>query len=171
QMTTTYAILLRGVNIGKRKVKSAELKSCFTDAGYANVQTVLATGNIILESEEKPKALRQNVEKLLWQTFDFRVKVGLVTQEQLAQIIKDCPFSQQKDYHRYVLFADQMIDLNKAAVADELETVKAGKGVIYWQVKKGFTLRSKFSKSSSKLLKHTFSTTRNINTLEKILKK
>ncbi|HLR37666.1 MAG TPA: DUF1697 domain-containing protein [Chitinophagaceae bacterium] len=166
-----YAVLLRGVNIGGRKVKSAELKDCFAQAGYKKVKTVLATGNVIIQSEKTPEELRPQIEKTLLDKFNFSIKVGLVSEEKLHQIIEDCPFEKQENFHRYVLFLDRMIEVNDLPLDAEIETVKTGNNIIYWKVQKGFTLKSKFAKTSQKRLKNTFSTTRNLNTLEKIRKK
>ena len=46
-----YAVLLGGVNIGGRTVKSDELKQSFIKAGFKNPQTVLASGNVIISSD------------------------------------------------------------------------------------------------------------------------
>lgn len=166
-----YVALLRGVNTGRRKVKSAELKECFVEAGYEGVQTVLATGNVIFQSEESPKALRPQIEKMLSDQFDFPIKTGIVSEENLRQIIDSCPFEHRENFHRYVLFIDQMIDPDQIQTDPGAEEVRAGDGVIYWTVQKGQTLHSNFAKQSEKKLKNTFSTTRNLNTLEKIIKK
>lgn len=166
-----YVALLRGVNIGGRKVKSVELKECFTKAGYKNVKTVLATGNVIFQSEKAPEELRPQIEKILLDKFNFPIKVGLVSEEKLNQTIEDCPFEPEENVHRYVLFTDQMIENTDIQFDPATEDVKAGDDVIYWAVQKGQTLKSKFAKQSKKQLKKTFSTTRNLNTLEKIRKK
>lgn len=167
----TYVVLLRGVNIGSRKVKSAELKECFVQAGYKGVETVLATGNVIFQSDETTEKLRPQIEKILLGKFNFPIKAGLVSEEKLNQIIEDCPFEPRENFHRYVLFTDQMMEVEDIQLDPELETIKVGDGVKYWQVQKGRTLDSAFAKSQKKQLKNTFSTIRNLNTLEKIRKK
>ena len=41
---TRYAAFLRGVNLGKRTVKSAELRAAFEELGFSDVKTLLASG-------------------------------------------------------------------------------------------------------------------------------
>lgn len=172
-MKTSYVVLLRGINIGRRKVKSVDLRSCFKAAGYSSVQTVLATGNVLIESSESPNKLRREIEELLHQYFDFEIKIILISANDLLEIIKAYPFSRERDRHDYVVFMRQQIEIFDVESDTEVEVVEqaAKANVIYWQVQKGKTLKSKFAKYSVKLLKTTVYTTRNMNTLEKILKK
>ena len=43
--------LLRGVNLGKRKVIMSELRELVADAGFTGVRTLLASGNLVLDSK------------------------------------------------------------------------------------------------------------------------
>ena len=52
-----YAVLLGAVNVGKRTVKSDALKIAFEKGGFENPQTVLATGNVVIQSAKKPEIL------------------------------------------------------------------------------------------------------------------
>lgn len=164
-------VLLRGVNIGGRKVQTSELKACFINAGYKKVATVLATGNVIIESEKTAERLKPHLEKILLEKFNFPIKIGLVTKDELTKILHEYPFEQQENIHRYVLFMDQMIEVNDLQLDSDIEAIKVGKDLIYWKVQKGFTLKSQFAKVSQKRLKNIFSTTRNLNTLQKVLNK
>ena len=47
---TRYAAFLRGVNVGGVNLKMAEVAKTLEDAGFTNVQTILASGNVVLES-------------------------------------------------------------------------------------------------------------------------
>ena len=49
---TTWVALLRGVNVNGVTVKSAELGALFRDLGFAEVKTVLASGNVRFEADE-----------------------------------------------------------------------------------------------------------------------
>lgn len=167
-----YVALLRGVNIGGRTVKSADLKACFIHAGFANAQTVLATGNVVLESNKTAENLKLDIEKFLLETFDFPIKNCVISSSTLEKIIKNYPFSSaETDYHRYVIFMDSSFEIDSSNLDKNLEAVKSGDGVIYWRVLKGRTLDSDFAKSLAKHSNSHFSTTRNLNTLEKIITK
>ncbi len=165
-------ILLRGVNIGGRKVKSAELKACFAKAGFKNPQTVLATGNVIIESDLDPEKLRPQIEEWLLKTFDFSIKVVVFPIEQLMIIIENYPFTTiDETYHRYIIFQDKNIEKPHIELDNAIEDIRVNGNVIYWYVLKGHTLDSPFAKHLAKVSKKEFSTTRNINTLNKIIKK
>ena len=59
---STWFAFLRGINLGKRQVKMAELRSCLEAAGFAAVKTVVASGNVRLEAEGKAEAIRDKLE-------------------------------------------------------------------------------------------------------------
>ena len=48
---TLFAAFLRGVNVGGVNLKMAEVATALSDAGFTNVRTILATGNVLLESK------------------------------------------------------------------------------------------------------------------------
>ena len=64
-MMTKYAVLLRGVNVGGVNLKMAEVATALTDAGFAAVRTILASGNVLLESSAKAAAVRKKAEAAL----------------------------------------------------------------------------------------------------------
>ena len=48
---TTYIALLKGINVGgNRRLPMADLKAALTEAGFDDVRTVLASGNVVLEA-------------------------------------------------------------------------------------------------------------------------
>ena len=50
---TRFVALLRGVNVGGITVKSAELRALFDELGFADVRTVLASGNVTFASAKR----------------------------------------------------------------------------------------------------------------------
>src|SRR5580693_6121235 len=58
QLMTRYAAFLRGVNVGGVNLKMADVADALAEAGFANVRTILASGNIILESRAGADATR-----------------------------------------------------------------------------------------------------------------
>lgn len=42
-----FAAFLRGVNVGGVNLKMAEVATALTDAGFCNVRTILASGNVV----------------------------------------------------------------------------------------------------------------------------
>ena len=162
------------MNVGGRIVKMAELKACFEKAGFKNVSTVLQSGNVVFEGDKPVAQLKPEIESLLTKTFDYPAKVQVFSLPELAKIVKDYPFKNREGYHSYVIFIENGLEQELAKevgeLPDNLEQVAAGKGVVYWQVERGQTLKSTFGKFLSKAKYKELNTNRNLNTLQKILK-
>src|SRR5438552_3682368 len=103
-----YVALLRGINVGGRIVKMAELKACFEGMGFGDVKTILQTGNVAFESTEKStERLKKQIETGLTQTFNYPAKVQVFTAAQLQQIIDENPFKNGAvNKHQYVIFLE-----------------------------------------------------------------
>lgn len=172
-----YIILLRGVNVGGRTIKMAELKSCFEKNGYLNVQTILQTGNAIIETNEKNIAkLQKKIEAELTAAFHYPAKVLVITPKQLQDILAAFPFKDiTPDFHRYIVFtengAEETLVKGCGTLDKKMEEVKPGERVVYWRVLKGNTLDSVFGKHMNRMAAKHFITNRNMNTLEKIVAK
>ncbi|HEU5122155.1 MAG TPA: DUF1697 domain-containing protein, partial [Candidatus Saccharimonadales bacterium] len=82
----TYILLLRGINVGgKNKVSMTDLKKCLEKLGYSNVLTYIASGNIVLQSNKQPDAIKTQIETVLPQTFKLDselIKVLVLTSTQ-----------------------------------------------------------------------------------------
>jgi uncharacterized protein (DUF1697 family) len=166
-----YVALLRGINVGGRIIKMADLRSCCEKAGLKNVATVLQSGNVIFESDRKN--LKSELEKALQARFNYAARAQVVPVDRLAKIVKQYPFMADDSKHGYVIFFENGLEKQLLSEnipeAPALETFKAGDGVVYWRVDKGSTLKSPLSKYIVKAAYRDFNTNRNINTLRKIL--
>ncbi|GLQ12445.1 hypothetical protein GCM10007913_43780 [Devosia yakushimensis] len=98
-----HVALLRGVNLGKRQVKSAELVAAFQAMGFANVKTLLASGNVLFDGAPE----RGGIEAALEQHFGFAIGTVLRTQEEMRALVARDPFkgrSEDADTKLYVTF-------------------------------------------------------------------
>jgi uncharacterized protein (DUF1697 family) len=93
----------------------------------------------------------------------------------LRAVVDAYPFEREVDgYQSYVTFVadeavlDELVGLGKGAGAHE--KIGRGKGVVYWQVPKGGTLDSTIGKTMGKPRYKSSTTTRNLRTLEKVLR-
>lgn len=172
-MMTKYAAFLRGVNVGGVNLKMAEVADALTEAGFSNVRTVLATGNVLLESSSGVAAVRKKAEAALRERFGYDAWVLAYDIETVRAIDEAYPFEREVDgYQSYVTF------VTDAAVLDELagltggaeEKISRGEGVVYWQVPKGSTLDSTIGQTMGKKRYKSSTTSRNLRTLAKVLK-
>jgi uncharacterized protein (DUF1697 family) len=170
---TQFAAFLRGVNVGGVNLKMAEVAAALTDAGFDNVRTILATGNVVLESSSGVAAVRKKAEAALRERFGYDAWVLAYDIDTVRAINEAYPFEREVDgYQSYVTF------VTDAAVLDELaalkpgpkEKIRRGKGVVYWQVAKGSTLDSTIGQTMGKKRYKSSTTTRNLRTLDKVLR-
>jgi uncharacterized protein (DUF1697 family) len=167
----TYLALLRGINVGGRNIKMVDLKDCFESMGFAEVKTVLQSGNVVFSSDENPAKLKRKIESGLSETFHYPAKVWVLDTEELKVVIENNPFNDTPpDHHQYAIFFENDVSERFAAevVEPENEAVQAVQDIVYWKVQKGRTLKSPRGKSLGKPRYRNYSTNRNINTIRKL---
>lgn len=171
---TSYAAFLRGVNVGGVNLKMADVAAALSGAGFTNVRTILASGNVLLESPAGAAGVRKKVEATLRERFGYDAWVLVYDVDTVRAIADAYPFEREVDgYQSYVTFVadeavlDEIAALN-AAGADE--KISRGAGVVYWQVPKGATLDSTIGKTMGKPRYKSSTTTRNLRTLAKLLR-
>jgi uncharacterized protein (DUF1697 family) len=172
---TRYAAFLRGVNVGGVNLKMADVAKAFADAGLANVHTILASGNVTLESSAAARAVRTKAETALRQRFGYDAWVLVYDIDTVRAIVDAYPFEPEVDgYQSYVTFVTDIDVLDELAeLAGETgpdEKIARGDGVIYWQVPKNRTLDSTIGKTMGKKRYKSSTTTRNLRTLAKVLR-
>jgi uncharacterized protein (DUF1697 family) len=70
---STYAALLRGINVGGRKmVAMSDLRDMFESLGFVGARSLLQSGNLVFQSTRRTTA---GLERLLEQTTEERLKV------------------------------------------------------------------------------------------------
>jgi len=88
-----YIAFLRAVNVGGRTVKMDRLRRVFEALGFANVETFIASGNVVFESPSKSgAALEKKIAARLEDEFGFAVATFLRTDSELSRIAKHQPF-------------------------------------------------------------------------------
>ncbi len=170
-----YVALLRGINLGKRNIRMDELRAVFIEPGFTSVQTVLASGNVIFASTKIPNS--EKLQTALKQKFGFEIGVVLRSIAQLQTLMERQPFAKyeaDKNTRFYAVFSSKSIGmpLPPHAALQEIST---------WLklLKRNFLVafRQKNGRSGAgmdgieKLFKQQLITTRNWNTVEKILDK
>ncbi len=175
---TGYAAFLRGVNVGGVNLKMADVADALTEAGFTEVRTILASGNILLESRAGADAVRAKAESALRKRFGYDAWVLVYPLETVRAILDGYPFEAERDgYQSYVTFVSDADALDElAALADQAgadEKISRGPdsaGVIYWQVAKNHTLDSTIGKTMGNKRYKSSTTTRNVRTLVKVLR-
>ena len=169
-----YCAFLRGVNVKGTAMKMAEVIEVFKNTGVKNVSSVLATGNILFDSEENPEKLKAILEKSLSDYFNYEAFLFIKTEEEIKQILVTSPFEKAENFHIYSFICENS---NENILLEEFKKGNQQKGEeakiinqnFYWKIVKGNTLESEFGKVLGKKAFKDIFTSRNINTIEKIV--
>lgn len=169
-----YVALLRGVNLGVVRFAMRDLATALDAVGYGDVRTVLASGNVLLTSDDEATAVARGVAAVIDERFGFDVAVLVTDLPSVRAAVEAYPFPRTVDRHAYVVFGEAPAALDELVASaepldPEVEQVAAGPGVLFWTVPKGATLRSGFGTLYGRRQRSGAVTTRNLNTLEKIL--
>lgn len=110
-----YIALLRAINVGGHNIVRMDfLRQLFESLGFANVETFIASGNVVFETRSKnAQALARLIEKSLREALGYEVATFIRTDAELAAIASYKPFSQSD--------LDGAAALNIAFLADGLD--------------------------------------------------
>jgi uncharacterized protein (DUF1697 family) len=168
-----YVVFLRGVNVGGVNLKMAEVAKTLTETGFDKVKTILASGNVLLDSRSGVKAVRTAAERALRDAFGYDAWVLVYDLKIVAAISADYPFEREVEgHHSYVTFVSdaELLDELAALEPGREEKIQRGDGVLYWQVARNATLDSTIGKTMGKQRYKSSTTTRNLRTVEKVLR-
>jgi uncharacterized protein (DUF1697 family) len=102
-----YVALLQAVNVGGTgKLPMTELKAMCRAAGFADVQTYVASGNAVFTSASEPPAVKLALETRLRTFLGKPVGVVLRTAAQMQAVLEANPFRQHPGNHTVAIFLD-----------------------------------------------------------------
>jgi uncharacterized protein (DUF1697 family) len=136
-----YVALLRGINVGGNNlIKMTDLRACFEKQGHDEVSTYIQSGNVLFASKKSGALeLCARIESSLTRTFDYRASVVLVSEKQLAEIVRRAPkgFGREPAKYRYdVLFLKPPLTATEALKGLKtragVDQATAGSGVLYF---------------------------------------
>jgi len=88
-----YVAFLRAINVGGHTVKMDHLRSLFAAMGFSNVETLIASGNVIFESRSKSsKTLERTIEGSLLAALGYEVLTFVRSLPELTAIVNHKPF-------------------------------------------------------------------------------
>ncbi|MEU4466681.1 MULTISPECIES: DUF1697 domain-containing protein [unclassified Streptomyces] len=177
-MTTTYAALLRGINVGgSRKVPMADLRTLLADLGHDDVRTHLQSGQAVFSSGHgSEESLADEIAQAIEKRFGFGVDVIVRDHAYLRAIADACPFPaadlEPKQLHVTYFSApvtpDRFAEIDQDAYLPE--EFRLGDRALYLYAPNGLG-RSKLAEHLSKprINKGVIATTRNWNTVVKLV--
>lgn len=93
-----YVAFLRAINVGGRFVKMDVLRDHFAALRFADVETFIASGNVLFStSSTDAAALEQRIERRLAQALGYDVATFVRTPAELAALVRDEPFPDREE--------------------------------------------------------------------------
>jgi len=91
----TYIALLRGINVGKNKrIAMSGLRELLTDLGYADVRTLLQSGNAVFTSTRRSgDAVAAEIEQAITADLGMDVPVVVRTAKELTSAVQANPLA------------------------------------------------------------------------------
>ena len=171
-------ILFRGMNTGGVRAPVAEQRAMAVEMGLKNPRTLLASGNLVVETVMVPAALEVAIETEMARRFGLKIAAMARTADQWSALIAANPFAKQAAAHPAQVLAMVMKAgiapgaveacraLAESGEAVEAVTLKTGGDVLYFWFPDGMGQSGIFKKATPKLL--GMSTGRNWTTVLKL---
>jgi len=161
----SYVALLRAVNVGGTgKLSMADLKTMCSDAGFTQIQTYIASGNVAFKSAASPKKVKSEVEARLLNYAGKPVGVVIRTASEMVAVHAANPFPKAAPNRTAVIFLDEAppADAFSHAVGKKDEEMQLGAREIYVHYPGGM------GSSKLKIPAAKTGTARNMNTVAKL---
>jgi uncharacterized protein (DUF1697 family) len=88
-----YVAFLRGINLGNRRIKMDRLAALFEELEFAQVETFIASGNVLFESKARDDLkLALQIERHLAKSLGYVVDTFIRTRDEVATVAAFQPF-------------------------------------------------------------------------------
>ncbi len=120
-----YLALFGSVNVGGNRLTMADLRAAFEGEGFANVETVVASGNVLFDHAERPdEGLEEKLGLMMHERFGMNSVALVRSRDAMARAIAENPFAADgQENFVHTLFLDGPVD---SAGFDKLQSDRAG---------------------------------------------
>ncbi|MEV5438813.1 DUF1697 domain-containing protein [Streptomyces sp. NPDC052682] len=176
-MTTKYAALLRGINVGGKKVPMADLRTVLEGLGHGDVRTYLQSGQAVFVPDHGDEdSLAAEISQAIERHFGFGVDVLVRDHAYLKAVAEACPFpaADLAPKQLHVTYFSAPVTPERFAEIDQdaylPEEFRLGDRALYLYVPEGLG-RSKLAEHLAKprITKGLIATSRNWNTVVKLV--
>ena len=175
---TRYIAFLRAINVGGHVVKMDYLRQLFESLGYSNVETFIASGNVLFETASKDSIiLEKKIESKLREALGYDVITFIRTGAELKAVASYKAFAQSQldaaTAFNVAFLKEPLDDESKkkvAALETDIDDFHVHGRELYWLCKR----KQSESTFSNAVLEKTLgrpSTIRGVNTIQKIAAK
>ena len=174
-----FIAFLRAINVGNHTVKMDQLRRLFEELGFANVETFIASGNVIFDAKAKDiRSLEAKIGKHLEKALGYEVSTMVRSTDELAAIAEYEPFNKKElagdGNTLFIGFLSGEPSTESAtkliSLASEIDGFHLNQRELYWLYRR----KNGESKFYGPILEKTVgvkATLRNANTIVRLLKK
>jgi uncharacterized protein (DUF1697 family) len=171
---TRYVALLGSINVGGNRLRMAELREALEREDFEEVETVVASGNVLFSHAERPSdGLAEKIAFIVRDRFGIDTFAAVRSRDELAAAIADNPFADDGEPNQvHTVFTHGPLD--QAAFAAFMagyhgpERLAAGTREFFVDFREGVG-NSRLGQAMRKLKLR--STARNLRSLRRILEK
>lgn len=172
-----YVAFLRAINVGGHVVKMDALRRHFVALDLDDVETFIASGNVIFSSRAAAPALERRIEKHLHKTLGYEVATFVRTDAEIAAVAGYTPFTEKQiagSRSLNVAFLAEPLDKRchaaLMALTSDVDDFHVNERELYWLCRVG-QADSKFSNVAFEKLTGRRSTIRGLNTVRRLADK
>lgn len=178
-----YVAFLRGINLGGRRPKMAELRSHFEELGFENVATYIASGNVVFDlpapDPEGLEGLEARIERHLEGALGYEVDTFIRSLERLREIaeLDAIEAAREEGFTPHVIFLRERADDATVQGLESIQTpddrfpvVERGREIL-WLRRGGLSETTIDQRDLGRALGGASVTMRNANTVQRIVAK
>lgn len=166
-----WVALLRGVNVGGgNRVPMADLRSLCRSLGWQNVESYIASGNLVFDAAGPASELATDLRRGLQKSFDVDVPILVLDQQDFQDRFSTCPFPPDagKEVHGFFCQHPPQLDSEMANVLiEDTEALDVADRMVWMHAPDGFA-RSALASKIDKVILGTDFTARNLNTIQRL---
>ncbi len=116
-----YVAFLKAINVGGHVVKMDQLRELFSGLKFANVETFIASGNVIFDTKSAPdQKLEQKIEKHLEAALGYEVGTFVRSIDEIRAISVYKPFSSEEIKAAHVVSVGLLRGTLSASVIEQV---------------------------------------------------
>lgn len=176
--TNRYVAFLRGINLGRRRPPMSQLKSLFENLGFADVETFIASGNVIFSTAEKDaRRLESRIAGHLEESLGYGVDTFVRTDTEVIKVGRSKMFPEDgcDGITIHVGFLQQKLPVKIARELVVVRTVvdefKIAGREIYWLCRVRTSESKVWTLPAVKALRLPTMTMRNMTSVRKLIAK
>lgn len=168
--TDRFVALLRGVNVGGVRVKMDALRALAEGLGWAEVCSVVASGNLLFRASGAANDLAEQLHDGLKREIGIDTPVMVLPAVQLQAVLDSHPWTPEKGNQSHIYFCwdvptiDEELYASLKAPEEELRIID---GHVHFYAPNGIG-RSQLAEKLGKVIRGTEMTGRNLNTVRKL---